>query len=99
MVEDAGLEHIDVTYDEEDYGDGYTWRWEGNLSVQLDDAPFDELRYEVEDLQTGEKELTDDFEEAYGRYDDREMVRDLIQSAFDSAGTGRDSRNRGGDSA
>jgi hypothetical protein len=86
MVEDADLEHIDVTYDEEDYGDGYQWRWEGNLSVQLDDAPFDELRYEVEDLQTGEKELTDDFEEAYGRYDDREMVRDLIQSAFDSAG-------------
>ena len=86
IVEDSDLEHIDVTYDEEDYGDGYTWRWEGNLSVQLDDAPFDQLRYEVEDLQTGEKEITDDFEEAFGRYDDREMVRDLIQSSFDSAG-------------
>jgi len=85
MVEDAGLEHIDVTYDEEDYGDGYQWRWEGNLSVQLDDAPFDQLRYEIESPD-GEKEITDDFEEAYGRYDDREMVRDLIQSAFDSAG-------------
>jgi hypothetical protein len=85
MVEDAGLEHIDVTYDEEDYGDGYQWRWEGNLSVQLDDAPFDQLRYEVESPD-GDKEITDDFEEAYGRYDDREMVRDLIQSAFDSAG-------------
>jgi hypothetical protein len=83
MVEDADLEHIDVTYD--DY-DGDNWTWEGNLSVQLDDAPFDQLRYEVEDLQTGEKEITDDFEEAYGRYDDREMVRDLIQSSFDSAG-------------
>jgi hypothetical protein len=98
MVEDAGLEHIDVTYDEEDYGDGYTWRWEGNLSVQLDDAPFDQLRYEVEDLQTGEKELTDDFEEAYGRYDDREMVRDLIQSSFDSAGMYIDELTDDGDS-
>ena len=85
MVEDAGLEHIDVTYDEEDYGDGYAWRWEADVSVQLDDAPFDQLRYEVESPD-GEKEITDDFEEAYSRYDDREMVRDLIQSAFDSAG-------------
>ena len=82
MVEDAGLEHIDVTYDD-DY-DG-NWTWEGNLSVQLDDAPFDQLRYEVENVD-GSKEITDDFEEAYGRYDDREMVRDLVQSAFDSAG-------------
>ena len=82
MVEDAGLEHIDVTYDD-DY-DG-NWTWEGNLSVQLDDAPFDQLRYEVENVD-GSKEITDDFEEAYGKYDDREMVRDLIQSAFDSAG-------------
>ena len=83
MVEDADLEHISVYYDEDGMDN---WNWEGNLSVQLDDAPFDQLRYEVEDLQTGEKEITDDFEEAYGRYDDREMVRDLIQSAFDSAG-------------
>ena len=86
MVEDADLQHIDVTYDDDFYGENYEWRWEGNLSVDLSDAPFDQLRYEVEDLQTGEKEITDDFEEAYGRYDDREMVRDLIQSAFDSAG-------------
>ena len=83
MVEDAGLEHIDVTYDDDYEGN---WTWEGNLSVHLDGAPFDQLRYEVEDLQTGEKEITDDFEDAYGRYDDREMVRDLIQSSFDSAG-------------
>lgn len=82
MVEDAGLEHIDVTYDDDYEGN---WIWEGNLSVQLDDAPFDQLRYEVESPD-GDKEITDDFEEAYGRYDDREMVRDLIQSAFDSAG-------------
>ncbi len=85
MVEDAGLEHIDVTYDDDFYGGDYEWRWEGNLSVQLDDAPFDQLRYEIESPD-GEKEITDDFAEAYGRYDDREMVRDLIQSAFDSAG-------------
>ena len=83
MIEDADLEHISVYYDE-DYGDG-DWTWEGNLSVQLNEPPFDQLRYEVEHAD-GEKELTDDFEEAYGRYDDREMVRDLIQSAFDSAG-------------
>ena len=83
MVEDADLEHISVYYDDDGMDE---WRWEGNLSVQLDDAPFDQLRYEVEDLQTGEKELTDDFSVAFGRYDDREMVRDLIQSAFDSAG-------------
>jgi hypothetical protein len=82
MVEDAGLEHIDVTYDDDYEGN---WIWEGNLSVQLDDAPFDQLRYEVESPD-GDKEITDDFEEAYGRYDDREMVKDLIQSAFDSAG-------------
>ena len=84
MVEDADLEHISVYYDDS-YGDD-EWTWEGNLSVRLDEAPFDQLRYEVEDLQTGEKELTDDFEEAYGAYSDREIVRDLIQSAFDSAG-------------
>ena len=85
MVEDAGLEHIDVTYDDDFYGEDYEWRWEGNLSVDLSDPPFDQLRYEVENVD-GSKELTDDFEEAYGRYDDREMVRDLVQSAFDSAG-------------
>jgi len=84
MVEDADLEHISVYYDE-DYGDG-DWTWEGNLSVKLDEPPFDQLRYEIEDLQTGEKEITDDFEEAFGKYSDREMVRDLIQSSFDSAG-------------
>ncbi len=94
MVEDADLEHISVYYDEDGMDN---WTWEGNLSVQLDDAPFDQLRYEVEDLQTGEKELTDDFEEAYGRYDDREMVRDLIQSAFDSAGMYIDEVQDGGD--
>ena len=82
MVEDAGLEHIDVTYDDDYEGN---WTWEGNLSVHLDGAPFDQLRYEVENVD-GSKEITDDFEDAYGRYDDREMVRDLIQSSFDSAG-------------
>ena len=85
MVADADFQHINVTYDEDDYGDGYQWRWEGNLSVHLDEAPFNQLRYEIESPD-GEKEITDDFEEAYGRYDDREMVRDLIQSAFDSSG-------------
>ena len=85
MVADADFQHIDVTYDEDDYGDGYQWRWEGGLSVHLDEAPFDQLRYEIESPD-GEKEIVDDFEEAYGRYDDREMVRDLIQSAFDSSG-------------
>jgi hypothetical protein len=97
MVEDAGLEHIDVTYDEDDYGDGYQWRWEGNLSVHLDEAPFNQLRYEVEHTD-GEKEITDDFEEAYGKYDDREMVRDLIQSSFDSAGMYIDELTDDGDS-
>jgi hypothetical protein len=82
MVEDAELDHINVTYDE-DYED--EWQWEGSVTVQLDDAPFDQLRYEVESPE-GEKYITDDFEEAYGKYDDREMVRDLIQSAFDSSG-------------
>ena len=82
MVEDTDLEHISVYYD--DYGDD-EWNWEGNLSVRLDEAPFDQLRYEVENVD-GSKELTDDFEEAYGAYSDREIVRDLIQSAFDSAG-------------
>jgi hypothetical protein len=82
MVEDAGLEHIDVTYDD-DY-DG-NWTWEGNLSVHLDGTPFDQLRYEVENVD-GSKEITDDFEDAFGKYDDREMVRDLIQSSFDSSG-------------
>jgi hypothetical protein len=61
MVADADLEHIDVTYDE-GYDDG-NWIWEGNLSVHLDEAPFNQLRYEVEHTD-GEKELTDDFEEA-----------------------------------
>jgi len=94
MVEDADLEHISVYYDDDGMGE---WSWEGNLSVQLNEPPFDQLRYEVEDLQTGEKELTDDFEEAYGRYDDREMVRDLIQSAFDSAGMYIDELEDGSD--
>jgi len=85
IVADADLEHINVTYDEEDYGDGYAWRWEADVSVHLDEAPFNQLRYEVENVD-GSKEITDDFEEAYGKYDDREMVRDLIQSAFDSSG-------------
>jgi len=85
MVEDADLEHISIYYD--DYGGAEeSWSWEGNLSVKLDEPPFDQLRYEIEDVETGEKELTDDFEEAYGSYSDREIVRDLIQSAFDSAG-------------
>ena len=92
----SDLEHIDVTYDE-GYDDG-NWTWEGNLSVDLSEPPFSELRYEIEDLQTGEKELTDDFEEAFGRYDDREMVRDLIQSSFDSAGMYIDEVIDGGDS-
>ena len=82
MVEDADLEHISVYYDEDGMDN---WIWEGNLSVQLNEPPFDQLRYEVENVD-GSKELTDDFEEAYGAYSDREMVRDLIQSAFDSAG-------------
>jgi hypothetical protein len=93
MVEDADLEHISVYYDEDGMDN---WTWEGNLSVQLDDAPFDQLRYEVENVD-GSKELTDDFEEAYGRYDDREMVRDLIQSSFDSAGMYIDEVQDGGD--
>jgi len=92
----SDLEHIDVTYDE-GYDDG-NWTWEGNLSVDLSEPPFSELRYEIEDLETGEKELTDDFEEAFGRYDDREMVRDLIQSSFDSAGMYIDEIQDDGDS-
>jgi len=91
---DADLEHISVYYDE-GYDDG-NWTWEGNLSVDLSEPPFSELRYEVEHAD-GEKELTDDFEEAYGAYDDREMVRDLIQSAFDSAGMYIDEVQDGGD--
>jgi len=95
ILVDADLHHIDVTYDD-DYDDN--WTWEANLSVNLSDPPFNQLRYEIEDLQTGEKEITDDFEEAYGQYDDREMVRDLIQSAFDSSGMYIDELTDDGDS-
>ena len=83
IVEDADLQHISIYYD--DYGED-SWSWEGNLSIKMDEAPFDQLRYEIEDVETGEKEITDDFDTVYGSYSEREMVRDLVHSAFDSSG-------------
>ena len=94
LVADAELEHVGVYYDEYDGGE---WQWEGNVSIDLTDAPFDQLRYEVEN-QAGEKEITDDFEEAFDNYDSREMVRDLVRSAFDSAGMYIDEVEDDGDS-
>ena len=85
IVEDADLQHISIYYD--DYGGAEeSWSWEGNLSIKMDEAPFDQLRYEIEDVETGEKEITDDFDTVYGSYSEREMVRDLVHSAFDSSG-------------
>ena len=82
MVEEADLEHISVYYDDDGMDE---WRWEGNLSIKLDEPPFDQLRYEIESPD-GDKEITDDFDTVYGSYSEREIVRDLVHSAFDSSG-------------
>jgi hypothetical protein len=82
VVEEADLEHISVYYDDDGMDE---WRWEGNLSIKLDEPPFDQLRYEIESPD-GDKEITDDFDTVYGSYSEREMVRDLVHSAFDSSG-------------
>jgi len=95
LVDDANFEHIGIYYDEYDGGE---WNWEGNVSIDLTDAPFDQLRYEVAGVEGGEDWITDDFEEAFGQYDDREMVRDLVRSAFDSAGMYIDEVEDDGDS-
>ncbi len=82
VVEEADLEHISVYYDD---GGMDEWTWEGNLSIKLDEPPFDQLRYEIESPD-GDKEITDDFDTVYGSYSEREIVRDLVHSAFDSSG-------------
>ena len=82
IVEEADLQHISIYYD--DYGED-SWSWEGNLSIKMDEAPFDQLRYEIESPD-GDKEITDDFDTVYGSYSEREIVRDLVHSAFDSSG-------------
>jgi hypothetical protein len=87
--QNAGLQHIEVYYDEYDAGE---WTWNAHINISMDNSPFDLLQYTNFDFDEDEPESDENFK--YGDYDDvfggyssdEDDIMETIQSAFDSAG-------------
>ena len=63
--QNAGLQHIEVYYDEYDAG---TWIWNAHINISMDSSPFDLLQYTNFDFDEDEPESDENFK--YGDYDD-----------------------------
>jgi len=88
-VQNAGLQHIEVYYDEYDAGE---WVWQAYMDISMDSSPFNLLQYTNFDFDEDEPESDEnfkygDYDDVYGGYSsDEDDIMQTIQSAFDSAG-------------
>jgi hypothetical protein len=87
--QNAGLQHIQVYYDEYDAGE---WTWNAFIDISMEDSPFNLLQYRNPDFDEDEPESDEnfkygDYDDVYGgSYSDEDDIMQTIQSAFDSAG-------------
>ena len=87
--QNAGLQHIEVYYDEYDAGE---WIWNAFINISMEDSPFNLLQYTNFDFDEDEPESDEnfkygDYDDVYGgSYSDEDDIMETIRSAFDSAG-------------
>jgi hypothetical protein len=87
--QNAGLQHIEVYYDEYDAGE---WIWNAYINLSMEESPFNLLQYTNVDFDEDEPESDENFKygdygDVYGgSYSDEDDIMATIERAFDSGG-------------
>jgi hypothetical protein len=97
ILQNAGLQHIDVYYDDYDYDE---WTWNASFGFDMDESPFNLLQYKNPDFDPDEEESDDnfkygDYDDAYGgSYSDEDDIEKIIRDSIESHGIYPDSVER-----
>ena len=86
ILQNAGLQHIDVYYDEEWDGE---WTWHASFGFDMEESPFNLLQYKNPAFDPDEEESDDnfkygDYDDVYGSYSDEGEIEEIIANVLNS---------------
>ena len=88
IVQNAGLQHIDVFYDDYDYDE---WTWNASFGFDMNESPFNLLQYKNSDFDPDEEEddkynfKYGDYDDVFGgSYDDEDDIEKIVRDSIDS---------------
>jgi len=86
ILQNAGLQHIEVYYDEDWGGE---WSWQAYVTINMNESPFNLLQYKNPDFDPNEEESDDNFkygnyDDVYGTYSDEEAIEEIIANVLGS---------------
>ncbi len=88
ILQNAGLQHIDVYYDDYDYDE---WTWNASFGFDMNESPFNLLQYKNHDFDPDEEEddkynfKYGDYDDVFGgSYDDEDDIEKIVRDSIDS---------------
>ena len=88
ILQNAGLQHIDVYYDDYDYDE---WTWNASFQFDMNESPFNLLQYKNNDFDPDEEEddrynfKYGDYDDVFGgSYDDEDDIEKIIRDSVES---------------